>query len=404
MAEVQHPYRYVAVDQRGRRVRGVVTAAGEGGAFERLRVNGFAPVALAPSLGDGRPKIRPVVLSDEDTVDLIGNLGHLLKAGADIRTALNILASRSARKSSANLCKSLLTEVGGGAALEATLERLLVRHGAFIAAMAAAGEASGDLPGSLARAADIIGSRAALRKKLAATLAYPGFVLATTVAAILALLFFVIPALAPLVEGSGAPPPPSLGIMMAASAFVRGNAAALGAALLALLLAGLVAHRAGALGRLADRLLLAGPFRRTAAGVVFGGFAIVTGGMLGAGAAMSETLRLALRSLGSPTAKARLEPVLQAVRQGEPLSAALDEVKGFPDVVTRLAAVGEATGTLGEMLVRGGRLEEEAAVARIERLGQLLGPTLIVVLGGIVGLLMAGLLSGVSQLGQSALV
>ena len=55
------------------------------------------------------------------------------------------------------------------------------------------------------------------------------------------------------------------------------------------------------------------------------------------------------------------------------------------------------------MLLRAGAMEEAASVRRIERLGQLLGPLLIVLLGGLIGLLMAGLLSGVSQLGDSAL-
>ena len=40
---------------------------------------------------------------------------------------------------------------------------------------------------------------------------------------------------------------------------------------------------------------------------------------------------------------------------------------------------------------------------RIEAAGRVLGPALIVGLGGLIGLMMAGLLSGVSQLGQSAL-
>ena len=82
---------------------------------------------------------------------------------------------------------------------------------------------------------------------------------------------------------------------------------------------------------------------------------------------MSETLRLAIRAVGSPLAKKRLEPVLHQVRQGEALSAALERVRGFPSAISRLAAVGEATGSLGQMLTRAGRLEEEAAIRRIEQ-------------------------------------
>ena len=52
---------------------------------------------------------------------------------------------------------------------------------------------------------------------------------------------------------------------------------------------------------------------------------------------------------------------------------------------------------------RSGQLEEEAAVRDIEAAARLLGPALIVLLGGLIGLMMAGLLSGVTELGQAAL-
>ena len=108
---------------------------------------------------------------------------------------------------------------------------------------------------------------------------------------------------------------------------------------------------------------------------------------------MSEALRL----------RTRLEPVAQAVRQGQALSVALGVVKAFPPAITRLAAIGEASGALGLLLARAGKLEEETALRRIEAVGRLLGPALIVALGGMIGLLMAGLLSGVSQSGGAAL-
>jgi type II secretory pathway component PulF len=118
---------------------------------------------------------------------------------------------------------------------------------------------------------------------------------------------------------------------------------------------------------------------------------------------MSEALRLAVRSVRSSAARKRLEPILPAVRQGEALSSALGRVRGFPATVVRLAAIGEASGALGPMLARAGGMEEASALRRIEATGRLLGPALIVILGAVIGLLMGGLLSGVSSLGNSAL-
>jgi type II secretory pathway component PulF len=143
--------------------------------------------------------------------------------------------------------------------------------------------------------------------------------------------------------------------------------------------------------------------RRTVSGLAFGGFAQSLGAMIAAGAPVSEALRLASRTVSLAGARRRLEPVALAVRQGEPLSAALGAVRSFPTAIVRLTAVGEASNALGPMLQRSGRIEEEAALRRIEAIGRIAGPALIVLLGLVLGILMAGLLSGVSQMGQSAL-
>jgi type II secretory pathway component PulF len=165
----------------------------------------------------------------------------------------------------------------------------------------------------------------------------------------------------------------------------------------------LVLGRAGLLAGPLDRLWLSGPWRRTTCALAFGGFAISLGAMLTAGAPMSDALRLAVRGIRSDLAKTRLQIVLQQVRQGVSLSQALQDVKGFPATIVRLVSVGETTGALGRMLQRSGKLEEDAAVRDIEAAARLLGPALIVLLGGLIGLMMAGLLSGVTELGQAAL-
>jgi len=394
-------YQYVAVDSAGRRVRGVTAAADEAGAFEMLRREGLSPLSLQLAR-DARVGAKRAV-SDQDTVMLLSNLGSLLRAGADMRTALTVLGSRSSKPEVVSACRGLLTEISGGGALDVAFSRHFERHHALVGAMVAAGEVSGDLAGALSRAADVLDARAKLRGKLVAILTYPAFVLVSTVAAILALLLFVLPTLAPLASASGSSPPLVLGVLLWASDQLTSRLMMVTIFCAAVVVMIGVSHLTGSLRRTVDRFLLRGPVKRTAGALVYGGFAIALGGMLSAGAPMSEALRLATRSVGSLVGRSRLEPVLHAVRQGQSLSATLEAVPGFPVSISHLVAVGEATGGVGQMLTRAGQMEEEAAMHRIEAIGQILAPALIVALGGLVGLLMAGLLSGVSQLGEAAL-
>lgn len=393
-------FAYVARGADGKRVRGQVPAASEQAAFERLRRQGLSPLKLWPArsrAGGGQG------LQDRESAEILISLADLLSAGADMRAALNVLLSRAQGSRVANACRRLLQDISAGEALDTAFARTLAPRHAFVAALVAAGEAAGDLPQALRRAGEMLEAAIKLRQQLIGALAYPLFVLISTLAAAGVILLAVVPSLEPLVSEGGEASAPILSGLLAASRLLReqGVVLAAGLGVAAVLVAGL--GRAGLLRGPLDRLWLTGPWRRTSCALAFGGFAISLGVMLSAGAPMSEALRLANRGVRSDLARSRLQVVLQQVRQGVSLSQALLGVKNFPPTIVRLVSVGESTGALGRMLQRSGKLEEDAAVRDIEAAARLLGPALIVLLGGLIGLMMAGLLSGVTELGQAAL-
>lgn len=403
MAEPLH-FTYRAVDANGRRVKGSVSAASDAGAFETLRRDGLSPTSLKPArTAQARKPTKAQAPSDRETAEMVSSLADLLRAGADMRTALSILGARADRPAVKGLCQGLSADISSGDAIDHAFSRRFPQNQSFVGSMVAAGEAAGDLSGGLQRAADMIQARLQLRDQMVSILAYPAFVLLSALVAVFVILFFIIPSIAPLAQDAGATPPLGLRVMIIASDALRANLVfgVAGLMVAAVLLA--AAGRLGALNAPVDALVFDGPARRTMGAVVYGGFSISLGAMLAAGAPVSDALRLSTRAVRARAARRRLEPVGHAIRQGQFLSDALGQVKGFPPAIVRLAAVGEATNTLGQMLERGGRLEEQAAIRRIETVGKLAGPALIVFLGAILGLLMAGLLSGVSALGQSAL-
>jgi type II secretory pathway component PulF len=393
---------YVAIDEAGRRVKGTLTALSDGGAFEQLKRQGYAPIHIRPARQATAGVSKARALNNRETAELLSDIAALLKAGSDMRTALSVIGAKSEKPHVRLVCRDLSADISGGEALDLAFARRLPRH-PFVPALVAAGEAAGDLGGGLQRAAEMLGSQVRLKDQLVSVLAYPAFVLVTALIAIGIILFFVIPALAPLVEQPGADPPFLMKILVGASEGARSNALVI-VAVLGLAVAGAVAAaRLGLMARAIDRLMLDGPVRRTARGLVYGGFAIALGNILASGAPMGEALRLAIRSVRSEAARRRLEPVAQAVRQGASLSDVLGRVDGFPSSIARLAAIGEASGAMGATIARAGKLEEDQAIRWIETAGRLIGPALIIVLGGLIGLLMGGLLSGVSHLGDSAL-
>lgn len=392
-------YRYQALDGHGRRVDGALTAVSEAAAFDELKRKGLAPTAIRRIAATARPKPASR-LNERRLKELLFELSSLIEAGADIRSALDIASDRMRDAEVALALRAIGQAVSRGARLSDAMREALGSRGSFVGALAAAGEARGDIAGGLRQASELLTSELAMRSKLVEALSYPVFILVSSLGALLVILVYVIPSLEPLMVAQGGDPPLIMGAMLLASRLLRDWGSGLAILLAVALGSGLIVARAGILTAPLDRLIVDGPLKAVMASFLYGRFAQVLGRLQASGVRMDEAMRLALDTLGSGLARSRLEIAWKAVRQGESLSTALGRTSGFPDAILRLTVIGERTGELGGMLDRAGTLELEGLVRNIERASRVLGPAMIILLGCVIGLMMGGLLSGVSSLGE----
>jgi len=90
---------------------------------------------------------------------------------------------------------------------------------------------------------------------------------------------------------------------------------------------------------------------------------------------------------------AAVAEIIEAVREGQGLAAALARQRVFPPVLVHLAASGEATGELATMLERAATNLSREAERRALALSTLLEPLLILAMGAIVlGIVLAVLM------------
>lgn len=395
-------YAYKALEPSGKVRQGEVTASDEAGAFARLRLDNLTPVTLKPladvatsgprfQLGASAGRMREV-----DTEALLSSLAVLLRAGADIRTALNVLSDGNPA------LRDVTQKILGGSSVEAGLTPLFSGVDAHLGALIAAGEIRGDLPSGLEAAASVITTRRKIRAQLVEALSYPVFVFFTAVAALFVILLVVVPAIAPLLSDTQQEMPIYFSLIVWMS-----NALQLSwpYILLGMLVAGVlfsIGYVFGGLKRQVQGWLIDGPLGFITGALIYGGYARTLGDILTRGAGLTDGLRLCQRSVGNEVARERLESVSVTVRQGRLLSEALRGVKGFPKAIVKLAEVGEASGALGPMLARAGEREEADGLLTITRLSKLLGPMLIVVLGAMIGLIMGGVLTALTDIGSIA--
>lgn len=392
-------FAFRAVQPDGKTRRGRITAADETDAYTRLRADRLSPVSLKEAFpappgnrqGPGGRRLR-----EAEIEAFLSGLAVLLRSGADIRTALNVLGEGHAG------IRAVAQKVVSGASLEAAAAPLFGAADTHLAALIGAGEGRGDLPAGLDAAAHLIATRSKIRDQLIEALSYPAFVLVTAIAAMLVILLVVIPAIAPLLTDTQHELPLYFRVVTWLSTGLQTGWPYLAAGIAAGVLAFVAGYRYGGLRRHLEGWMLDGPLGAVARPIVFGTYARTLGEMLTRGASLTEGLRLCQRTVANSVARERLDAVAAAVRQGRQLSESLRLVRGFPMPLIKLCEIGEASGALGVMLARAGEREETAALARIGRTSKLLGPLLIMVLGGMVGLIMGGVLTALTDIGGVA--
>ncbi len=80
-----------------------------------------------------------------------------------------------------------------------------------------------------------------------------------------------------------------------------------------------------------------------------------------------------------------LPAIRDSVKEGESVSLMMEEAKIFPNLIVKMAGVGEETGQLSEMLIRVADTYEEDVDVLVSSLSSLMEPFLIVIMGLIVG-------------------
>jgi type IV pilus assembly protein PilC len=127
-------------------------------------------------------------------------------------------------------------------------------------------------------------------------------------------------------------------------------------------------------------------FCRTMATLVQGGVPILT------------SFEVAERAVGNRVLRRAVEQVKASVREGENLADPLRRSGVFPSLVTNMVAVGEETGSLDTMLARVADAYDSEVSNRLRQLISLVEPTVILLMGVVIGAIVLSMLIPVLEL------
>jgi general secretion pathway protein F len=116
-----------------------------------------------------------------------------------------------------------------------------------------------------------------------------------------------------------------------------------------------------------------------------------------------QSLQISAGTLGNQQIARSLDMVAQGVKRGEGISVPLRRTNQFPSLASHLLSVGEETGRLDEMFARMADIYETDTRAAVRRFTSLFEPILILLMGIIVGALILSILLAITSLNEVAM-
>lgn len=396
-------FRYEAVDAAGKPQYGVVEAATGRAARDQLRGRGLFPTAIeeASTVGAGPGAAGSVRLSATLVALSTRQLATLVGSGLPLDQAFVALADQADDPRARKLFTAVRGDVVAGDTLAGALARWPRTFSNLYRSLVAVGAETGRLPEILARLADYLEARQALRQKFTVALIYPMLVTIIAAAVVVVLLTYVVPQVVAVYQQSRQTLPWLTRALIEVSAFFRATGALWGVAAIVAIVAVAFANRNqrfraawhGALLRLpvAGRLVTAIDTAR---------FASTLAILVGSGAPLIRSLEASREVVWAIPLRAAAGAATALVREGVAVARALKEQRVFPPVLVHLVANGEASGQLAPMLERAAAELEREAERRLTWFAALLQPALIVGMGGVVLVLVLAVMLPIVSMNQ----
>jgi len=374
-------------DASGQKISGERMAPNKQSLAQALRRERITPGAIRekgkefslPTFGSGKVKVKDIAI-------FFRQFSVMIDAGLPLVQCLEILAANQENPAFQKTLTGVRTTVEGGATLANAMRQYPNVFDDLTTNMIEAGETGGILDIILQRLATYVEKAVRLRAAVKSALIYPVAVVSIAVLIVGALLKWVVPIFANLFAGLGVALPLPTRITMGLSAFVQQFwwiflVGAVG------LWFGIKQIRKHPQGRYYfDKVLLHLPaIGSLLRKIAVGRFTRTLGTLITSGVPILEGLAMTARTSGNAVLEEALMKVRKAIEEGRTIVDPLRECGVFPNMVTQMIGVGEATGAMDSMLQKIADFYEEEVDAATKDMLAMLEPLIIGMLGLTIG-------------------
>jgi general secretion pathway protein F len=400
-------FRYKALTQSGEIVTGSIAAPSAAEVASRIEYLGLVLIeAASETAATAKAKSGFSVFSRpsaEDVTVFTRDLALLLKAGARINDALDLLATDVDVGRLRPVVARIKAAILSGETFADAISQYPTLFPAIYVALVRVGETSGTIDHILQVLSEERTRAEQLRRKLTDALRYPAFVLFGSGAVLLFFLFFVLPQFGSVLRDLGAKLDPMVAAMLDLSDFARTNTAAIIVGAVIALLAGWLAWRQpgvrnALIGAVAQLPLVHTALSFHRAGLFCRNLSV----LLASGVTLTATLRVLNEMMAATGSTAAWTKAADRVRHGSKLSEAIAETETLPPMAVRMLRLGEETGQLPMLAGRVADFYEAKLQRSLDRVVAVIGPFAIIFISTVVGGLIVSVMTALLSVSQIA--
>ncbi|MBQ9898982.1 MAG: type II secretion system F family protein [Ruminococcus sp.] len=381
-------FSYVAQDAKGKQSKGIMNAESEQEFLTKAKERGLYIKDYKESDSTNTKSIYK--FKTKELAFCCRQLSAMLSSGLTLVKSIDILVKEQEDEKARAIWQDIYENVQKGESFSSTLEMHSGSFPNFLISMVNAGESSGSLDVIMTRMSDHYAKEGKLKNTIKGAMIYPIILAVLLVVVMMFLFIFIMPTFIAMYEDPSKMPALTK-ILAAISDFLRKRWFLL-IGIVALLYFGFQYLMKVPSFRLkVDRLICKGPgFGPLVTKIYTARFARTLSSLYSSGIPMVDCLEKASSILSNSYVDQKFEDVVDEVKQGETLSAAITRTELFEPMFCSVIFVGEESGALDSILEKTSDYYEEESDSAVQRLVGMIEPLMLILMGVVIGLFVGG--------------
>lgn len=398
-------WEYTALDASGKERSGVLEGDSARQVRSLLREQGLLPVSVEEVADEKPSRVGGFSfggrISAMDLALLTRQLATLVRSGLPLEEALLAVSQQSEKARTRNVLTGVRARVVEGRTLAEGLAAFPAIFPEIYRATVSAGEQSGHLDQVLERLADYTENRQVLQQRIRNAMVYPVLLTVVCVGIVALLLGYVVPEVVRVFDAGERELPVLTQILIGLSDFIRDWWWLIAVVTAALAYGARASLRNEDTRRRFDRLKLRLPLigrvtRGNNAARFSRTFAILTASAV----PVLDALRISGEVVTNLPMREAVNEAAVKVREGAAIARSIATSRLFPPMLVHLISSGESSGALDSMLERAADNQERELDGLVNTAVGILGPVMILLMGGFVFVIVLALLLPIFELNQ----